>query len=208
MMTSFAGVVQSWRDAHPKHIHPMREHDSEAAYWESGKPQAQFVLDLVGEGATVLDFGCGDGRVALPMHRLNLNVIAADAAPEMIERLEHAMRVQGIERAAIQTMTADGTKDFGILVRGQMDAVNARAVFIHHAHADVATMVRNLSAALKSGGYLIADWPTGPHHERRDWIDVTTWDVNERARVADAAGLTLVSEGNPARNIPSVWVKR
>lgn len=207
MRTTLKDVVSAWRHADPKHIHPAREHMSESAYWESGRPAAEFVYNLVGDGATVMDFGCGDGRIALPMAKLGMIVYAVDAAPEMIERLEHEAKVQNVNGGMIQTYVSDGTESTYVpSIIGNVDAVNARAVFIHHSHDDVATMVDTLTHWLKPGGYLIADWPIGDHHERRDWIDVTTWDPGRRATVAAAAGLTLVSEGN--ENLPSVWVKR
>lgn len=204
-MPTFSDVVQAWRVADPKHIHPTREHESEVAYWESGKPQAKLVADLLNGSGTVLDFACGDGRIAIPMAQLGLEVWAIDAAPEMIERLEHNAKLQGTE--GIATLVADGTDLFAHPDNRGFDAINARAVFIHHAHADVEKMVTNLAALLKPGGFFICDWPVGGHHERVDWIDVTTWDFDHRARVAAGAGLVLVSEGEP-RVRPSVWVKQ
>lgn len=205
-MTDFQGVVQAWREADPKHIHPTREHESEEAYWESGRAQAEIVLDRVGVGGMVLDFGCGDGRIAIPMAKLGLIVTAVDASAEMVERLVHEATVQGVERGSLGAFEWDGTAPSEWLRSTLFDAVNARAVFIHHAHEDVERMVRNLAACIKPGGYLIADWPLGGHHERIDWIDVTTWDAEHRAHVAAIAGLELVSEGEP-RVRPSIWVK-
>lgn len=202
-----ADVVQSWRQADPKHIHPTREHVSEEAYWESGKPQAELVASLLlpTGGGSVLDFGCGDGRIAIPMAKLGLVVTAVDAAPEMIERLQHNSQVEDVY---VDSAVWDGV---GPNPRGlvfyQFDAVNARAVFIHHAHSDVIKMVTHLSALLKPGGFLVADWPIGGHHERRDWIDVTTWDKPHRDKVANDNGLTLIKEGVPTVS-PSIWVKQ
>lgn len=205
-MIGLRDVIEGWRTADPLHIHPTREHVSEEAYWASGRPQAELVLELLGptEGGSVLDFGCGDGRIAIPMAQLGLIVVAADAAPEMIERLQHQMRVH--RTGGIIPWLWDGTTTPADDAQ-QFDAVNARAVFIHHAHADVITIVTNLAALLKPGGFLIADWPIGGHHERRDWIDVTTWAKADRDQVAERVGLSLVSEGVPTVR-PSVWVKQ
>lgn len=202
-MIGLRDVVQAWRQADPKHIHPTREHVSEQAYWDSGRLQAELVLSYLPDGGSVLDFGCGDGRIAIPLAKLGFEVFAVDAAPEMLERLEHNAEVQQVD--GIHTILSDGTTDLGKLV-GRVDAINARAVFIHHGHKDVELFVKKLAAMLGPGGFLICDWPVGPHHERRDWIDVTTWDVHKRTKVAEAAGLELVSEGVPTVR-PSVWVK-
>ena len=64
-------------------------------------------------------------------------------------------------------------------------------------------MVNSLADLLETGGYLIADWPVSEApRERRDWIDVTTWDYADRQKLAKAAGLELV-----ANTTPSVWRK-
>lgn len=204
-MTDLKSVVKAWRQADPKYIHPTREHVSESAYWDSGKPQAELVYELVGDGATVLDFGCGDGRIAIPMVKLGLTVYAVDAAPEMIERLKHEAKVQDA-RETLHTWVSNGMSEYWPEAIGSVDAVNARAILIHHSHADVERLVHNLAGCLKPNGFFIADWPHGPHHERVDWIDVTTWDWHHRNDVADAAGLELVREGVPTVS-PSIWQK-
>lgn len=201
-MIGLKDVVAAWRTADPARIHPTREHVSEHAYWESGRTQAQFVADLIGGGGDVLDFGCGDGRIAIPLRLLGLNVVAMDSAPEMIERLHHQAQVQGVE--GIETAVSDGSR----LTTRMFDVVNCRAVLIHHSHNDVAVLVNKLASRLRTGGFLVCDWPTGDHRERRDWIDVTTWEPTRRALVAASAGLELVSEGDQPNQIPSVWVKK
>lgn len=204
-MLGLREVVDSWRKADPKFIHPTREHVSEQAYWDSGRHQAELVFELVGPDATVLDFGCGDGRIAIPMAKLGLAVIAMDAAPEMIERLHHNIEIHG--NGAMWSYVCDGTDVADVHDDWPVDAVTCRAVLIHHSHADGAMLVKNLASVIRPGGLFIADWPVGEHHERRDWIDVTTWNYDKRQTVADAAGLELVTEGIPTVR-PSVWRKQ
>jgi 2-polyprenyl-3-methyl-5-hydroxy-6-metoxy-1,4-benzoquinol methylase len=203
-MTGLKDVVAAWRQADPKHIHPTREHVSEQAYWDSGKPQAELILDLVPDKGKVLDFGCGDGRIAIPLAKLGFQVIAVDAAPEMIDRLKHQAKANKLHPKEVACFVSDGTKG---LPDVRVGVVNARAVFIHHAHDDVAAMVKNLAEHLQPGGFMVADWPVGEHRERKDWIDVTTWSFEEREKIAAAAGLELVTEGVPTVR-PSVWVKK
>lgn len=194
-MTDFQSVVKAWDEADPYRIHPTREHESEEAYWESGRVAALEMAQWIPEGGTVLDFGCGDGRLSIPLDKLGFRVIAVDSSPHMIERLN----ANGWTES---DYVSDGT-DLPDLINEKVDAVIARAVFIHHSHTDVIRMVKNLTKCLKPGGVLICDWPTGPHHERRDWIDVTTWVPEHRAAVAEAAGLELIKDGKP-----SVWRKQ
>lgn len=201
-MTTFRSVVDSWRHADPKMIHPTREHVSEQAYWESGKPQAELIHELLPDGGTVLDFGCGDGRIAIPLAKLGCVVYAVDASQEMLVRLQQQTGWREIDRIVL----SDGT-NIPTLFPEPVDAVNARAVLIHHSHTDVIRLVRNLTKVIRPGGFLVADWPVGKHHERRDWIDVTTWDKEHRDKVAASVGLELVSEGVPTVS-PSVWRKK
>lgn len=191
-MTDFHGVVEAWRKADPSHIHPLRN-VSEDDYWASGRAQAEQARQWIPANGSVMDFGCGDGRLTVPLDEW-FEVYAVDASPEMLKRVED--RCPGAF-----TILSDGTTDLAKLVGKPLDAVIARAVLIHHSHSDVAVIVKTLSKCLKPGGVLIADWPLGPHHERRDWIDVTTWELGERQKVADANGLKLINDG-------SVWRKQ
>lgn len=197
-MTDFQGVVEAWRKADPTAIHPLRN-VSEEDYWESGRSQALQASQWIPEGGTVIDFGCGDGRLTVPLHQLGFRVFAVDASDAMLERLED--RLENVAHTQdVHTILSDGTSDLAKLIGEKVDAVVARAVLIHHSHHDVAVIVKTLSKCLKPGGVFIADWPLGPHHERRDWIDVTTWELGERQKVADANGLALINDG-------TVWRK-
>lgn len=195
-MTDFNDVVRAWQTADPSHIHPLKN-VSDDAYWKSGQAQALEAAIWIPEGGTVLDFGCGDGRLTLPLAKLGYQVIGVDASPAMIERVRtNADR----DQLALSLHVADGTKP---LTAGPVDVVLARAVFIHHDYEGVTQLVTNLAGLLSPGGYLIADWPVSEApRERRDWIDITTWDYAHRQKVAKAAGLELV-----ANTTPSVWRK-
>lgn len=199
-MVRFKHVVEAWQKASPEHIHPLRSLD-ETLYWKSGEAQAKDAARWAPDGGTILDFGCGDGRLAIPLAKLGYQVLAVDASLDMLMRLKQRARNRkgGL---TINTYRSDGL-DLTDLISQPVDVVVARAVLIHHSHDDVATLVRELSTVLKRGGHLVADWPTGPHHERTDWIDVTTWTPEHRLSVATAAGLELVEDSTP-----SVWKKR
>ena len=67
-------------------IHPTRGID-EAAYWASGKNQAALIGSVLPDGCKVMDFGCGDGRVAIPLRVLGYDVTAVDGSASMVEAL-------------------------------------------------------------------------------------------------------------------------
>ncbi|WP_460786203.1 class I SAM-dependent methyltransferase, partial [Microbacterium tumbae] len=79
-------VIQAWDQADPAAIHPSRG-VSEDAYWRSGKVQADMLATVIPDGAKVLDFGCGDGRVAIPMAALGYDVTAVVSSQNMLDRL-------------------------------------------------------------------------------------------------------------------------
>lgn len=195
MSSSFDGVVQAWDQADPVAIHPLRQ-QSEEAYWASGEAQAQEVISLVPPNARVIDFGCGDGRLAIPMYRAGLGVLAVDASAAMLDRL----REREPEIATYQsTGGLDLPEDY------LADALVCRAVLIHHGYNDVARLVKNFAALVKPGGLLIADWPVSEKPtERSHWIGVTTWDRSIRDKTADLAGWEPVE----VENDPSIWRRK
>ena len=196
-MTTFKDVVEGWQVAPVTAIHPLA-HVSEKAYWDSGKAQALEAAEWIPDGGTVMDFGCGNGRLTLPLAKLGYNVIGVDASPAMLDRARaHAER----DELPITLLLSDGTK-WPYNIFPVVDTVVCRAVLIHHDYEGVATLVTALSAALKPGGFLVCDWPTGKPYVRQNWTDVTVWAPEHRMEVATAAGLELVSD-----TTPSVWRK-
>jgi 2-polyprenyl-3-methyl-5-hydroxy-6-metoxy-1,4-benzoquinol methylase len=190
-MTTFDQVVKAWQGAHVDAIHPLRADDVDG-YWESGWFQAQQAAAHIPAGGTVVDFGCGDGRVAIPLAHMGFGVTAVDASPTMLKRLATRAREQGndFNPDDLELVQSDGT-DLGKLKR-LFDGVVCRAVLIHHGFADGERLVHQLAELLKPGAHLMIDWPNGVEHERRDWIDVSVWDQNRVKDVAAVNGLELV----------------
>lgn len=200
MSETFASVVEAWQQADPTHIHPLRN-VNEDDYWASGVSQAEDAAQWIPDHGTVIDFGCGDGRLSLPLSLFGFKVIAVDSAQAMLDRVLANQTERG--GRINQTILSDGT-NLPDLIDSPVDAVVCRAVLIHHDYPSVIRLVNAFAAVLKPGGHLIADWPVGPKYIRQSWTDVTTWEPNHRAKVAADAGFRLVSI-EPDQ--PSVWVK-
>lgn len=183
-------VIQAWDAADPAAIHPLR-HVSEDAYWNSGRNQAALLDTVLPGGAKVMDFGCGDGRVAIPLAELGYEVTAVDSSQNMLDRL--SKRAPGI--TTVHT-AADGIA--GHLARRRMDAVYCLAVLIHHGWADCLHTVEKLRAATKLGGILILDWPVSDQPGEADnWIGVTTWSAQRQAEACQRIGLEPVDSDLP-----------
>ncbi|MGW4493767.1 class I SAM-dependent methyltransferase [Streptomyces sp. NPDC004376] len=188
-------VVEAWDRADPAAIHPTREHESEDAYWASGSAQALLLAKELKVGSRALDFGCGDGRVAIPLRAMGVDVTGVDSSPRRLA----ALTERDPDLTTIQSDGSDLGKQLG---RRKMDAVYCLAVLIHHGYKDGAALIAALAKTVRKGGLLILDWPTSEQpHERTHWIDVTTWSREQQTAVADGLGLTAVDTSLPW----SVW---
>jgi 2-polyprenyl-3-methyl-5-hydroxy-6-metoxy-1,4-benzoquinol methylase len=181
-------AITNWsRPGATDFIHPSRG-ISETAYWESGKDQAELLAAVIPDGVKVMDFGCGDGRVAIPLRALGYDVTAADGSPGMVSAL-------AANDPDLTVFQSDGS-DFGShLGRRKMDAIYCLAVLIHLDYASAETLIRNLRAIVKKGGLLILDWPVAAEPaEGVAWLDVTTWSQDQQDTLTQELGLTPVDD--------------
>ncbi|MEV0830876.1 MULTISPECIES: methyltransferase domain-containing protein [Streptosporangiaceae] len=182
-------VIAAWDEAGPKHIHPSRG-VSEEAYWESGEQAAQQLAEVLKPGSRVVDFGCGDGRVAIPLKRLGYDVTGADASPKMLAHLAE-------NDPDLPQVHSDGS-DLYEKVGHKVDAVVCLAVLIHHPRPSVLAILDGLVKAVRKGGLLIVDWPTSDNPEEAQiWIDVTTWHPDVQRAEAEKRGLKRIEPERP-----------
>lgn len=182
-------VITAWDEAGPKHIHPSRG-VSEEAYWASGERAAHQLAEVLRPGCRVVDFGCGDGRVAIPLRQLGFEVTGADASPTMLAALAE-------NDPDMPQFQSDGADLYEKLGR-KVDAVICLAVLIHHDRASVLSILDGLVAAVRKGGLLVLDWPTSAHPEEAQiWIDVTTWNPDVQQAEAEKRGLKRIEAERP-----------
>lgn len=175
-----ADVIAAWDNADPKAIHPLRT-VSEEAYWDSGIDQAVELARLFPDKGRILDYGCGDGRVAIPLHRLGYDVTAADTSLNMLDLLRD--REPGIDTVILNG--EPGPPAF--------EAIYCLAVLIHHDFADGAEIVKDIRSLTHAGGLLILDWPTsGNPSERQAWNQVTYWSEADQGALAKELGMRKV----------------
>lgn len=180
-------IIDAWNQAPGWRIHPTREHESEQAYWDSGQHTAAIVAASIPGAKTVLDYGCGDGRVSIALADLGYAVIGADSSPNHLSRLDDPR---------VRTILTDGTDLADEL--DQVDAVVCIAVLIHYDHESGFELMAQLASVLRRGGVLVLDAPTSDSpRDDGGWIGVTTWD--EAARDAYLAGLGLTRVRSDSR---------
>jgi len=183
---SIDSVIDAWNEADPSAIHPTRG-ISEEAYQASGQNQAALLATVLPEGCRVVDFGCGDGRVAIPLGRMGYRVTAADSSENMLRRFR--------ERAnAYPTVLTDGT-DLHEKLGHKTDAVISLAVLIHHSYEAGERIIEGLRTAVRANGLLILDWPVANEpREGGGWINVTTWSREQQDEICQRIGLKRLDE--------------
>lgn len=184
-----ADIIQAWDQADPSAIHPTRAID-EDTYWASGQNQAALIGTVLADGCKVVDFGCGDGRVAIPLRALGYDVTAVDASQNMLDRLHEHDR-------DMPTVLSAGTGLYAVLGK-KVDAVVSLAVLIHHNYADCLDLLTELRQAVKLGGTLILDWPVSDQPvEGQAWLEVTTWSQEAHDDACASIGLKAVDARLP-----------
>jgi SAM-dependent methyltransferase len=184
-----ADIIQAWDQADPAAIHPTRAID-EDAYWNSGKNQAALLGTVLPDGCKVVDFGCGDGRVAIPLRALGYDVTAVDASPSMLDRLHEY-------DPGMPTVLSFGA-GLNAALGKKVDAVVSLAVLIHHNYADCLDLLAELRQAVKLGGTLILDWPISDEPvEGQAWLEVTTWSQEAHDDACARIGLKAVDARLP-----------
>lgn len=182
-------VIDAWNTADPSAIHPARG-ISEDAYRESGEVQAELLATVLPASCKVVDFGCGDGRVALPLADLGYNVTGADGSQAMLDRLADWA-------PSMPTVLTDGTDLAGQLGK-KTDAVISLAVLIHHSYESGERIIDGLRAAVRVNGILILDWPTSDNpREGGGWINVTTWSRARQDEICRRLGLKRLDTDLP-----------
>lgn len=184
-----ADIIDAWDQADPSAIHPTRAID-EDAYWASGQNQAALLGTVLADGCKVVDFGCGDGRVAIPLRELGYDVTAVDASQTMLDRLHQ-------RDPDMPAVLSPGPGLYAALGK-KVDAVVALAVLIHHNYADCLDLLAELRQAVKLGGTLILDWPVSDQPvEGQAWLEVTTWSQEAHDDACASIGLKAVGNGLP-----------
>lgn len=188
-------VIKAWDQPEARGaIHPTRG-ISEEAYRGSGQAQAELLAADIPVGVKVLDFGCGDGRVAIPLRAFGYDVTGVDASANMLSALSE-------RDPDLPTFQSDGS-DFGKhLGRRKFDAVYCLAVLIHHDYETGEQLIENLRAVTKKGGLLALDWPASDEpSDGHGWLGVTTWSEAKRDEIAARLKMEQVEADRPW----SVW---
>lgn len=153
-----------------------------AAYFETGEADVAALLatmtSVLGRAVpltSVLDFGCGAGRVTLPLARRASHVVACDIAPTMLEHCRLNARRAGLHNiACITTDGLDGS--------GPFDFICSLLVFQHVPPSTGYALIRRLMARLAPGGVAALHLPL--RQSRGSAVQLARW-LRARTELAE-----------------------
>lgn len=143
-------VAQSRSDA----MKAVAGHDSDAEWDRSGRSTADDIAAETGLSAadTVLDIGCGAGRVGVHLAPRSRTWIGADVSREMLAHTRTALG--GAGNVDFVQLTGDGLP---ASLDGTIDVVYCTTVFMHLEEWDRYRYIQGAFRALKPGGRLYVD---------------------------------------------------
>ena len=94
-----------------------------------------------------LDFGCGPGRLTLPLARRALNVMACDVSPTMLAHVRQSARAAGLANVTALTPEA-----LGLLSDGQFSFVISLLVLQYIPRSQGYDIIGNIMRLLTSNG--------------------------------------------------------
>ena len=107
--------------------------DAKQAFFDTGRWHARYVLDTCRrlidpafEPARALDFGCGVGRVAVPLAERVASVVGVDVSPDMLAEARRNCDLHGL--ANVELLPSDDTLS---AVIGSFDLVHSCITFQH-----------------------------------------------------------------------------
>jgi len=116
-------------------------------------------------GCEVVDLGCGQGQVSLPLARLGAEVLAIDVSPAMVDQLAGTARRERVQTLAATAIPIEELS----LPDGSVDLVVTSYALHHLRDADKARLVCEAFRWLRPGGRLIvADLMLGRGGSSRD----------------------------------------
>lgn len=123
-------------------------------FFKSGEEHLDFILNVIDKKfgldnkfADALDFGCGVGRIAIPMAQKYGRVVAVDVSMSMLEELRNNCKKKGIENIEPE-ISGNGLAK----IRGPFDFIHSHIVFQHINPSIGFDIVSNLLNKLRPGG--------------------------------------------------------
>lgn len=168
------------------HVRWITGSGSLEAYDRGGWADAVRLLELCAgyRDCSVLEWGCGSGRVTQYLCRLFRRTYAVDIAPAMLEILSRR-RLPDLEIH----LTTGSDLPAGI----EVDVVYSYLCWMHNRKADLPAIFRTCRSVLKPGGQLIFQLPVYEvGRSPESFMDLACWTAHELRQLADETGFEIL----------------
>lgn len=140
--------------ANPKYLRTNLTRESESEFFATGEAYARHILETIRQRfarmfspAAALEFGCGPGRVAIPLGEHATRVVAVDTSREMLALASANAQRRGRENIAFRTPSElFGGDD------ERFDLINASLVFQHIPPSEGLPLLAKLTERLSDSG--------------------------------------------------------
>lgn len=187
---SYNETIKKWDEVGRKNelaaIHPAGL-AGEADFWKSGEADAARVVERVKAlgldpaDLSIVDYGCGFGRVSVPLTKAFRCVFGHDAAESFIDYYNVTDTPENFYTPADIMPPILGDIAFSI------------SVFIHHTYENGVNMLKEVASMVKEGGYLLLQIPVyDVAREAETWTGVTVWTREQMKAAVKEAGLWIV----------------
>lgn len=149
-------------------------------------------LELLEEGDTVLDLGCGSGRDSLIFYELGYDVTAMDASEEMCKLAEIHTDLE-VLRLSFEEMDFDSV----------FDGIWACASLIHVPKKELSDILTKIARALKDSGILYMSFKLGDFEGfrgERYFCDYTKDAIEELLKDNDRFNVVKIWETDDVRS--------
>jgi SAM-dependent methyltransferase len=148
----------------PKYLAANFDDAARAAFFDSGTKYVELVLDVIRNRITpmhrpesVLELGCGPGRLALAFSPAVSRVTAVDISPAMLALARGNAAAAGAANIQFQTLEEYRRSD------ARFDLVNACLVFHHVGPKDGYALIADMLRRLEPGGVAVIEFPFRDH---------------------------------------------
>jgi SAM-dependent methyltransferase len=171
-------------------IHPAGN-ESELAYLDSGVDdldkliQAMEAEDITTDDRkhlTIIDYGCGNGRLTVPLSDVFKKVYAVDISYGMLQQLP---KMDCIIPVLVN-------ENVFIVPGNRAELAVSISVFIHNTYDDGMKILQQLGMNMLEGGLLFLQIPVyDERKEPSDWTDVGVWTEQDLVFAANMAGMEV-----------------
>lgn len=192
-MTSYEQTKAGWDNAAKTNadaaIHPAGL-QGKKIYEQSGSFDVDTIIAALNQidptrlenSPTIIDYGCGNGRVSLPLSIAFSHVYAIDCSYEMLQQLPRDTNITPV-------LSVDNW--FGL--PEPADFAFSISVFIHNNHNSGLQMMKAISENLKPGGIALLQIPIYDYsREPANWTDVGVWSIEQFKHCARISGFSIL----------------